>query len=83
VASTKAFTAQVTVLTLMAFYMAQQKGTITQSKLISLLTELDNIPDKIQIALESNELDKRSMLLKLKIQGTVYSWVEEADSLWH
>lgn len=58
VASTKAFTAQVTVLTLMAFYMAQQKGTITNSKLIELLTELDCIPDKIQIALKSNELIK-------------------------
>jgi glucosamine--fructose-6-phosphate aminotransferase (isomerizing) len=58
VASTKAFTAQVTVLTLMAFYMAQQKGTITTSKLIELLTELDHIPEKIQIALESNELIK-------------------------
>ena len=58
VASTKAFTAQVTVLTLMAFYMAQQKGTITSSKLIQLLTELDCIPDKIQIALQSNDLIK-------------------------
>ena len=58
VASTKAFTAQVTVLTLIAFYMAQQKGTITQSKLISLLTELDNIPEKIQEALESNDIIK-------------------------
>lgn len=58
VASTKAFTAQVTVLTLMAFYMAQQKGSITTSKLIELLTELDHIPEKIQVALESNELIK-------------------------
>jgi glucosamine--fructose-6-phosphate aminotransferase (isomerizing) len=58
VASTKAFTAQVTVLTLMAFYMAQQRGTLTQNKLVELLTELDNIPDKIQIALESNDLIK-------------------------
>ena len=58
VASTKAFTAQVTVLTLMAFYMAQQKGTITKSKLVELLTELDSIPDKIQKALESNDLIK-------------------------
>ncbi|RBQ03575.1 glutamine--fructose-6-phosphate transaminase (isomerizing) [Pedobacter miscanthi] len=58
VASTKAFTAQVTVLTLMAFYMAQQKGTITTSKLIELLTELDHIPEKIQVALESNDLVK-------------------------
>jgi len=58
VASTKAFTAQVTVLTLIAFYMAQQKGTITQSTLITLLTELDSIPEKIQVALESNNIIK-------------------------
>jgi glucosamine--fructose-6-phosphate aminotransferase (isomerizing) len=58
VASTKAFTAQVTVLTLMAFYMAQQKGTLTQAKLVELLTELDDIPNKISKALESNELIK-------------------------
>jgi glucosamine--fructose-6-phosphate aminotransferase (isomerizing) len=58
VASTKAFTAQVTVLTLMAFYMAQQKGTITASKMIELLTELDHIPEKIQKALESNDIIK-------------------------
>ena len=58
VASTKAFTAQVTVLTLMAFYMAQQKGTITNSKMVELLTELDLIPEKIQIALESNTIIK-------------------------
>jgi len=58
VASTKAFTAQVTVLTLMAFYMAQQKGTLTQAKLVELLTELDHIPEQIEKALESNELIK-------------------------
>lgn len=58
VASTKAFTAQVTVLTLMAFYMAQQKGTLTQAKLVELLTELDHIPTKIQKALDSNDLIK-------------------------
>jgi len=58
VASTKAFTAQVTVLTLMAFYMAQQKGTLTQAKLVELLTELDQIPQQIEKALESNEIIK-------------------------
>lgn len=55
VASTKAFTAQVTVLTLMAIYMAQQRGTIPQSKLVHLLSELDNIPNLIERCLGSNE----------------------------
>ena len=54
VASTKAFTAQVTVLTLMAFYIAQQRGTITQSKLIEHLTELNAIPELVERALKSN-----------------------------
>lgn len=56
VASTKAFTAQVTVLTLIAFYLAEQRGTITSSKLAELLAELDNIPAKIEIALKSDAL---------------------------
>ena len=55
VASTKAFTAQVTVLTLMALYMAQQRGTISRSKLIDLLTELDSIPDLVKKCLKSND----------------------------
>ncbi|MFP5079139.1 glutamine--fructose-6-phosphate transaminase (isomerizing) [Pedobacter sp. JCM 36344] len=58
VASTKAFTAQVTVLTLIAFHLAQQRGTVTTSKLAELLTELDNIPSKIEKALESDLLIK-------------------------
>ncbi|RZL06320.1 MAG: glutamine--fructose-6-phosphate transaminase (isomerizing), partial [Pedobacter sp.] len=58
VASTKAFTAQVTVLTLIAFHLAQQKGTLTSSKLAELLTELDNIPNKIEQALKSDNLIK-------------------------
>src|SRR6202008_552854 len=55
VASTKAFTAQVTVLTLMAFYIAQQRGTITESKLIEYLTELNEIPDLIEKTLKVND----------------------------
>lgn len=54
VASTKAFTAQVTVLTLMALYIAQIKGTIAQSKLISLLTELETIPSLVEETLKTN-----------------------------
>ena len=55
VASTKAFTAQVTVLTLMAIYMAQQRGTITASKLIHLLAELENIPVLVEKCLLVND----------------------------
>jgi glucosamine--fructose-6-phosphate aminotransferase (isomerizing) len=58
VASTKAFTAQVTVLTMIALYIAQQKGTLTASKLTSLLTELEEIPGKIQTQLLDNNLIK-------------------------
>ncbi|MET4081270.1 glucosamine--fructose-6-phosphate aminotransferase (isomerizing) [Pedobacter sp. UYP30] len=59
VASTKAFTAQVTVLTLMAFYMAQQRGTLSTTKLTQLLTELDTIPEKIERCLASNDIIKQ------------------------
>ncbi len=55
VASTKAFTAQVTVLTLIAFYIAQIRGTLNQSKLISLLTELNQVPQLIEQTLKTNE----------------------------
>ncbi|MGN8067372.1 glutamine--fructose-6-phosphate transaminase (isomerizing) [Mucilaginibacter sp. SG564] len=55
VASTKAFTAQVSVLTLMAFYIAQQRGTITQSKLVEYLTELNEVPQLVEKALKSND----------------------------
>ena len=55
VASTKAFTAQVTVLTLIAFYIAQQRGTITQGKLVEHLTELNSIPELVERALKSND----------------------------
>lgn len=59
VASTKAFTAQVTVLTLMAFYMAQQRGKLTQSELVYLLTELDNIPSLVEKCLALDDRIKK------------------------
>lgn len=55
VASTKAFTAQVTVLTLMALHVAREKGSITESRFHRLLIELDAIPDKVERVLEKNE----------------------------
>ncbi|WP_295769798.1 glutamine--fructose-6-phosphate transaminase (isomerizing) [uncultured Mucilaginibacter sp.] len=55
VASTKAFTAQVSVLTLIAFYIAQQRGTIARNKLIEYLTELNEIPELVEKALKAND----------------------------
>jgi len=58
VASTKAFTSQVTVLTLMALHVAKQKGSIAESRFQRLLIELNTIPDKIEKILQSNDLVK-------------------------
>ena len=48
VASTKAFTAQVTVLMLMALTIAQKKGTLPRSRFMSILAELNRIPEKVE-----------------------------------
>src|SRR5690606_21865814 len=55
VASTKAFTAQVTILTLIAFSLAQKRGTIKRTQLVELLSELEAIPEKVERALLSND----------------------------
>ena len=55
VASTKAFTAQVTVLTLMALHVAFLKGTISSSRFHELINELEAIPEKIERVLKTND----------------------------
>ncbi|MBL4656086.1 MAG: glutamine--fructose-6-phosphate transaminase (isomerizing) [Bacteroidia bacterium] len=55
VASTKAFTAQVTILTMMALMLAQKKKNITDEKFNTLIKELKNIPKKVEQALETND----------------------------
>jgi len=55
VASTKAFTAQVTILTLMALRIAQMKGTISKSRFHHLITEMETIPEKVKETLEVND----------------------------
>ena len=55
VASTKAFTTQITVLTLMALRLARAKGTISSSEFRMHLLELDLIPAKVEEALKSDE----------------------------
>ncbi len=48
VASTKAFTAQVTVLTLLALKLAKAKGQISDGLYLDLITELTEIPEKLK-----------------------------------
>jgi len=59
VASTKAFTTQITVLTLIALRLARAKGTITSSDFRRQLLELEMIPKKVEKALESEEHIKK------------------------
>ncbi len=58
VASTKAFTAQVTVFTLIALSLARKKGTITESKFRQLIRELDAMPSKVEETLKVDEQSK-------------------------
>jgi glutamine---fructose-6-phosphate transaminase (isomerizing) len=59
VASTKAFTAQLVVLTMVALKIAIEKGTIDKERYLHLLKELHDIPDKVTIVLKRNEEVKR------------------------
>ena len=58
VASTKAFTTQITVLTMIALRLAQAKGTLSKSELQLYLQELSNIPAKVEECLQVNEQAK-------------------------
>ncbi len=55
VASTKAFTSQVTILTLLALMLAEKKGTIAASRYYRLLHEFNSISEKIDKTLQCNE----------------------------
>ncbi len=55
VASTKAFTGQVTLLTMMALSLAYQRGTISKSYFRQLVSALAIIPEKVERVLQNNE----------------------------
>ena len=54
VASTKAFTGQVTVLSMLALALAKEKGTITSNDYLTIVKELHEIPAKMKKVLEQN-----------------------------
>ena len=56
VASTKAFTTQITTLVLIALRLAKQKGTISNSIFKQYLVELETVPRKIEKVLNNNDL---------------------------
>lgn len=59
VASTKAFTAQLTILSLIALKLGKEKGKISQAEFISLISDLNALPSKIEEVLNgTNELVK-------------------------
>ena len=63
VASTKAFTGQVTVLTMLALTLAKEKGTINQEDFLEVVGELNSIPEKMKEVLLLN--DKIAELSKI------------------
>lgn len=58
VASTKAFTTQITVLTMIALRLAKAKGTLSNSDFHRYLQELEIIPEKVAEALQTNDKTK-------------------------
>ncbi len=56
VASTKAFTAQVTVLTMLALLIGKEKGTLDKEQYSKIVSELGNIPEKIKHLLKQNSI---------------------------
>ncbi|TLV00745.1 glutamine--fructose-6-phosphate transaminase (isomerizing) [Dyadobacter luticola] len=72
VASTKAFTAQVTVLTLIAIATAKRKGTISEETYIQLLNELENIPEKVEQVFENAQKIKEIAFIFTYARNFIY-----------
>jgi glucosamine--fructose-6-phosphate aminotransferase (isomerizing) len=72
VASTKAFTAQVTVLIMMALAIAKEKGTVDNDRYLSITQELQNIPEKIKKILEHDSEIKDLSRIFTYAQNFIY-----------
>ena len=72
VASTKAFTTQITVLTMIALRLAKLKGTLSNSDYHRYLSELEMIPEKVQEALQTNEVTKQIASVYKDAQNCLY-----------
>lgn len=72
VASTKAFTAQLTVLTMMALMVGRARGTIAQDKFQEILAEMEAIPQKVEKALQLNDKIKYMAETYKNAANTIY-----------
>ncbi|MBS1932375.1 MAG: glutamine--fructose-6-phosphate transaminase (isomerizing) [Bacteroidetes bacterium] len=72
VASTKAFTAQLVVLTMIALKIAKEKNTISEERYVHLLNELHEVPEKV----------KEILLLNDKIQELAEKYKDAKDALY-
>jgi glucosamine--fructose-6-phosphate aminotransferase (isomerizing) len=72
VASTKAFSAQLTVLALMALSLARKKGKIAASQYHCLISDLESIPNKIQEILTQNDYIKEIAQFVTQTNNAIY-----------
>ncbi len=72
VASTKAFTAQVTVLTMMALMIGKEKGLLPKERFAKLIRDLSEVPDKIEKILEHNDEFKRIAEIYKDVTNALY-----------
>lgn len=72
VASTKAFTTQITILTLMALKLAKEKGSISESIYRQHLYEMEQVPELITQALESDAVIKKVAHSMVMAQNALY-----------
>ncbi|OYU83621.1 MAG: glutamine--fructose-6-phosphate transaminase (isomerizing) [Flavobacterium sp. BFFFF2] len=72
VASTKAFTTQITLLTLLALRLAKGKGTLSKSQFHLYLEELELMPEKVAETLHTNDLSKEIALIYKDAPNCLY-----------
>jgi len=72
VASTKAFTAQLTVLTMIALKVAKEKGTIDTTRYMQLLNELHTVPEKVKEVLKLSEPIKKLAIKYSEAKDALY-----------
>lgn len=72
VASTKAFTAQITILALMALTLAKKKGSINKTRYQELLNQLDDVPNLVEKVLKTNDQIKEIAALYKDAHNFLY-----------